>query len=249
MEAMKRQPRTQFENLKYEVAREARRRDLPVQVGAGDQPYLRVEDHRRLRELVWALIVEGVMTIGSDQANENWPHLSLTEYGEEVVNNPEANPHDVADYLARIRASGPMDEIEERYVTQAIQAYLKGLPDASAVMLGAASEHLIISLIEDIAEKDAASSAAANAALQGKALGMLRFARDYFKAREKQLPHELRASLDSTFASVGDLLRLSRNDAGHPALPNVGREQCFVNLQLYPKYRTWVMQATSKLPL
>jgi hypothetical protein len=249
LEAMRRNPRTQFENLKYEVARVAAERGVGGQESAGGQPYLRREDHRRLRETVWALIVEGVMTVGMDDANESWPFLSLTEFGEEHVQDPTANPHDISEYLNRLRTGAPLDDIEERYLTQSLDAYARNLPDASAVMLGASSEHLLIELVADISTKDSSAKAGADKALRGPALGMLRFARDYFVPKQAKLPRELRENLETTFLGIAALVRTTRNDAGHPALPAVSREQCFVNLQVFPGYRAWIIGARKVIPL
>ena len=249
LEAMRRQPRTQFENLKSEVARVAIQRGLANPDPAGGQPYLRLEDHRGLREAVWELIVEGVMTVGMDASNENWPFLSLTEYGEEHVKNPAANPHEIGEYMKLLREVAPLGEIEERYVTQALQAFRRNLPDATAVMIGAASEHLLILLLQEIGSKDTSRKAAAEKALDGPALGMLRFARDYFVPLQSKLPRELRENFETTFLGVAALIRVGRNDAGHPALPSVDREQAFVNLRLYPGYRAWLQRAKTLLPL
>jgi hypothetical protein len=116
-------------------------------------------------------------------------------------------------------------------------------------MLGAASEHLLIELVKDISATDASAKAGADKAMDGPALGMLRFARDYFVPKPKKLPRELRENLETTFLSIAALIRATRNDAGHPALPAVSREQCFVNLQLFPGYRAWIIGARKVIPL
>lgn len=247
LEAMRRNPRTQYENLKTDVGVVAAERGLEVQDWNGRKS-LRPEDHRRLLEMIWALITEGVMTIGF-QNNESWPFVSLTEYGEEHIKGGHATPYDVADFISRLEAAGALDDVEKRYITQSLQAYVHNLPDASAVMLGAASEHLLIELVKEISAKDATAKAAGDKVLDGPALGMLRFARDYFVPKAKNLPRELRENLETTFLSIAALIRATRNDAGHPELSNVSREQCFVNLQLFPGYRAWILDARNVLPL
>jgi hypothetical protein len=242
LEAMRRNPRTQYENLKLDVGVVAAERGLDVRDWNGQKSLL-PEDHRRLLEMIWALITESVMTVGFEN-NESWPFVSLTEYGEEHVKGGQATPHDVTDFISRLEAAGPLDDIEERYITQSLQAYVRNLPDASAVMLGAASEHLLMQLVKEISAKDASAKGGADKALDGPALAMLRFARDYFV-----LPRELRENLETTFLSIAALIRATRNDAGHPALPAVSREQCFVNLQVFPGYRAWIMGARNVIPL
>jgi len=112
LEALRRNPRTQYENLKYEVATVAAERGLAIQVAANRQPTLPQADFRRLRETISSLITEGVMTAGMDDSNPAWPFVSLTEYGEEFVLNQRATPHDRAEYLDRLRNAGALDDID-----------------------------------------------------------------------------------------------------------------------------------------
>jgi hypothetical protein len=85
LEALRRTPGTQYVNLDIETARVARERGLPIRQGT--EPHLELHDMRRFRETLWALVVEGVVVIGKDAYNDQWPWLSLTEYGEEVVSS------------------------------------------------------------------------------------------------------------------------------------------------------------------
>jgi hypothetical protein len=248
LEAMRRDPQTQFENLKYATAEVANERGLYSDATPNAQPRIDRSDFRRLREAIWALIAEGVIVVGSD-SGESWPWVSLTEYGERYVKDQRANPHDRSEYLKRVRAVAEVDEVEGRYVLQALDAYAHNLPDAAAVMIGAASEHLLILTLSDVASNDATASAAIQGALAGPALAMHRLAREYFLERRAKLPRDLAETLETTFLGIASVIRVARNDAGHPALPSVDRERCFVLLQLYPDYRAWLFRARTLLPL
>lgn len=249
LEALKSKPGTQFENLKYDVGAEAAKRGLAVDSAGGSQAILQRPDWRTLREVIWELISERVLVVGMDDSNESWPFLSLTTYGEDYVRNQRATPHDRSDYLSRVLASGPADDVEQRYVTQALEAFARDLPDAAAVMIGAAAEHELIRLVTAIAAKDPAESATATAALDQPALKMLRFAESYFNSRQAKLPRRLRETFGTTFMSVAQVIRQTRNDGGHPTLPAVDRQQVFVVLQLYPEYRAWLREVEPLLPL
>lgn len=52
----------------------------------------------------------------------------------------------------------------------------------------------------------------------------------------------------STSLGVASVIRGSRNDAGHPTLPRVERDDAFVLLRLYPSYRAWVYRVIGDLP-
>lgn len=41
-----------------------------------------------MREIIWDLIIQRILTIG-DYHNDNWPHLSVTEYGQKVLRSED----------------------------------------------------------------------------------------------------------------------------------------------------------------
>lgn len=63
---------------------------------------LQKQDVNRVREVIWDLITERVLTIG-DYHNDSWPWLSLTEYGTQVIESTEPVPNDSTGYFARIK--------------------------------------------------------------------------------------------------------------------------------------------------
>jgi hypothetical protein len=251
LEALRMGPPEQYTNLKIRTAGVAGQRGYPVEPQPhGRPPMLLREDERRFRETVQALIQEGVLVPGMDESNDHWPFLSLTEYGEEVVRAGRILPHDTEGYLSALAQDRPLDEVEARYLPQALEAFRRNLPDASAAMLGSASEHLLIQLGEAIEATDRANAAAARRKIDGPALGLLTFLHDYFSRRRTSLTRESRETLDTTFAGIASLIRVTRNDAGHPAIGRpVDRDQAFVNLRLFPVYRSWVLSVITRLPI
>jgi hypothetical protein len=247
LEGLRREPRTQYRMLERKTAEVARERGLAVR--ANHETHLDPQDLRRFREMVWTLVIEGVIAIGMNDANDEWPWLSLSEYGEAVVVGEPVSPYDQNEYLNALTAEAPLDDIERSYITQALGAFRHNLPDAAAVMLGAASEHLMIYLGERVAQTDQGEAAPAQRALDGSALQLLRWLHEYFDARKARLERRLREDLNTTFSGIAATIRNSRNDAGHPALEPVGRGQVFVNLELFIPYRTWVIRAANALPL
>ena len=61
-----------------------------VQLDPADEP--------RLRSTFWQLVAEGVMALGINGGNEQWPWMSLTARGREVVSRKEhsSSPGDPA---------------------------------------------------------------------------------------------------------------------------------------------------------
>jgi len=107
---------------------------------------------------LWGLIIEGVVVPGwDDDGNGAWPFLRVTEYGKRCVESGEVTPHDPEGFLNALDRVSPLDAVEQRFVRQSLDAYRRGLPDASAVMLGCASEHLLVTLGCALVDSDPAA--------------------------------------------------------------------------------------------
>ncbi len=158
-EALRRGAPEQYSTLQQQVAQILVGQGLPTQDTTSGYPSVRGLDQRRFREIVWQLINQGVLVQGINEYNPQWPWLSLTEWGEEYVRSGGADVYDPDGYLAQLEHNRPLDNIERQYLSQASAALRADLPDASAVMLGAAAEHLLIRLAEQLVANDAAGTA------------------------------------------------------------------------------------------
>src|SRR5437016_14590579 len=94
LEALRNKPRTQYLSLKSATASVAQRLGYEVQEQMSGEPTLQRADERRFREAIWSLIIEGVMVIGQDASNADWPWSSLSEYGEETIKAGRPIPND-----------------------------------------------------------------------------------------------------------------------------------------------------------
>jgi hypothetical protein len=224
---------------------------LPVEGGAhGYEPSIRRIDERRFREIVWELVIQGVLVIGLNASNPEWPWLSVSEWGEEYVREGGPDVYDPDGYLRDLASDHPLDEIEQRYLSQASAAFRADLPDAAAVMIGAASEHLLLLLADAIVEKEKTGGATKVEKMRdGPALKLLNEVSKYMEPRRKNLERSLAEGFETTFHGVAHMIRTSRNDAGHPALSAVDRDQAFVDLRLFPLYRRWVYAVIDALPI
>ena len=193
-------------------------------------------------EVIWSLIFEGVVSPGVDDSNLNLPFLRVTEYGEECLKEDRFVPHDPEGYLVEFHRVCPgVDPIITAYLTEALQCYLRSLHKSAAVMLGAASEQAILLLIEawlrsiqDEARRVQLTSQVNKANSIFKKFELFQRHLAGFRA---DLPRESSENLDSLLVSVFDLIRNSRNDAGHPArMSDITRETNYAHLRLFVPY-------------
>lgn len=246
LEALRRQPPQQFINFQHHVAAVLQERGLAVE--GGMQPTIRRDDDAQFLEILFELLHQGILIQAKNSNNAGWPWLGLTARGKQYLEDSDPDAHDPDGYLASLDEDEPLDDVERRYLAQAAAAFRADLPDAAAVMLGAASEHLLLRLAEAIVNTDAGATKIAKA-INGPALPLLRAVNSYLDGKRSDLPRELREQLDTTFAGVASVIRTSRNDGGHPALPSVDRETVYVLLRMFATYRRWVIGVIGALPL
>jgi hypothetical protein len=184
--------------------------------------YLEPGESSLIHEVVWTFIIQGILVPGVNDSNQGWPFLRLTDYGRRCIEKETVLPHDPDGYFSDFHASVPnVDHVVVEYLTEALQCFLRDLQRASAVMLGAASEKAVLVLIESYA--NAISDKARKTQVENqlaKATSIFRkfdvFERGFIGVKTN-LPKHLSENTDSLLRGVFDLIRNSRNEAGHPA--------------------------------
>ena len=195
----------------------------------------------QIMEGVWSLIGQGLAYINYLQpAPANW-RLEITARGRAVVNDEGINPDDPAGYIQNLGREIPdLSEIVKNYVHEALYAYNDQLYRSSAVMLGVASEAAVLEVAPALAqtmregkkqqylEQLEAPNRSYNAKFEDF--------RNKLESRKDSLPEELTKDLNLTMNSVGELLRVYRNKAGHPTGEEVSRHKCFTWLHMFVEY-------------
>jgi|Deesub1362A_J573_1020465.scaffolds.fasta_scaffold03420_7 hypothetical protein len=228
LEALRQEPSTQFGNVHRKV------RDL-----APD--YNGPRDDLIVREIIWELLVQGVLAPGINRVNLEFPWIHVTGYGMECLNANTILPHDPDGYLERLQqqVGRPLDDIVLTYVRESLLTFLAGHYLAATVLLGVASERCIDLLIETYLSAIADANRRATFKKKVKQAG--RSVKRRFDALRDELlalalPLELQDALDIQLSGIFTLIRYSRNDAGHPTGRTVDRDVAYGNLLLFPQY-------------
>jgi hypothetical protein len=208
--------------------------------GSGSQKYMPSDDREKVRQIVWEFILQGILAIGRDEANPNFPFVSITEHGKKVLESGETLPYDPDGYLRKLKTDIPnLDPIIEMYVAESLQAYLKGLMFSSAVTLGVASEQAFLLLLDTFTNAIADPSTKSSFE---KLQDMFQIKPKFDQLKNKlmgikeTLPKKLKEDLESQFDGIFNLIRVTRNDAGHPTGRKIERDVAFVNLRLFIIY-------------
>ncbi|MCK4512866.1 hypothetical protein KAW64_14070 [bacterium] len=195
-----------------------------------------------VRQIMWGLLLEGIVVFGKDWANGDFPWYRVTEYGESVLSQQGAQPHDPDGFLAEFDARNPnADGVIRSYLVEAVETFNRGCFKASAVMLGCASEQAILVLnaafegaIEDSAEQKKYKKAS-NWQIYTK-FKVLQAGLENM-ADKKMLPREEMEAVRGDVPGVFQLIRGFRNQAGHPSqLSDVPRDTMFLNLRVFIEY-------------
>lgn len=246
LDCLNQMPEDQFAHLYAAVARTAavERKLVPDPNKAGDRHAyyaLASKDAARVQDVVWDLIIEGVLRPGlRDGANDNLPFYHLTELGKAAVASTPASPYDPDGYLKRLKAALPsLDPVITTYLEESLKTFRIGCLLSSTVTLGCASEQAFLLLVEAYAKALKPSQQAKfEKATKGK---MLKTQYDEFLKMLQghlrgHLPRDLDADLDTTLLGVFSMIRNLRNDAGHPTGRFAPREVCNSNLHVFPSY-------------
>ncbi len=236
----------QYTSLQHVVGEVFERRDPPQpQQGrsrtftmSGGSSSLDREDREIFLEVFWDLFRQGIITIGLNDANKEFPWFRVSSHGKRILENQESYFfHDVSTYEQLIRNEIPnIDDVTMIYLKEAMQAFRVGCVLSSTVMLGVSTEHTFNLLIETINNNPTHAPTYQDVNNQWGALRRVNKFKSILDTQVSTLPREIKEDLDTHFAGILSVIRNFRNQSGHPSGHIIDREQCYVLLQLFIPY-------------
>jgi len=125
------------------------------------------------------------------------------------------------------------------YVQESLQCFLRNIPNASSVMLGVASERVFDLLFESFQNYIQDQRVIEKFELAKKRASL----KQRYDLVEKELERHkvnlspnVKENLDINLAGIFTLIRLQRNDSGHPTGLSIDRDQMFVHLRMFVMY-------------
>jgi len=196
------------------------------------------QDSELFLEVFWGLFREGIITLGCNDANREFPFFRVSSFGKRLLQGKDAYFfHDVASYEKIIRAEIPsIDDVTLAYLKEAMQAFRSGCILSATVMLGVAAEHSFLSLLDVIDQNATHRQTYAPVMKQRSILPKMNKFKEILDRQAGSLSPELREDLDTRFTGILSLIRTFRNDSGHPSGNIVSREQAYILLQLFVPY-------------
>jgi hypothetical protein len=212
--------------------------------GSPGEARLHAQDVELVRDVFWDLFRQGFITLGKNDNNETWPWFRLSHFGEAALKTQSPYRfHDRNSFLGLVRTSVPDISAEALvYLGEAVAAFYADCLLSSCVMLGVAAESEFLRLVE------VAGSNATHGATFGPVQGQRTIRQkitkfhDRLKPLGSSLPQDAVEDLESNFLMIQSVLRIARNEAGHPTAAKVQREQVYVYLQLFIPFARQLMR-------
>lgn len=228
----------QFQHLVIGAAEVLERREGRGQPDR-QQRRLSPTDSELVREIFWDLFLQRIITLGINDSNREFPFFKVSSQGKRILANQ--NPyifHDVSTYTKLIQTNIPsINATTLLYLQESMQSFRSGCLLAATVMLGVASEHSFLLLIEAAETNATYAQHFVNTSTQKTMLQKFRKFRAALEQHvQSALPSELKEDLDVQFDGILSVIRTFRNDAGHPSGKIMEREQVYVLLQMFVPY-------------
>ena len=159
----------------------------------------------------------GYLAWGLDFSNPNPPFFHLTEQGRKTLAQLSSDPGNPAGYLLRIDSVGTINPIAKSYLEEALNCFIADLNKAAAVMVGGASESLVIELRDAVVAKQGQLGKVVPKDLKDwRPLKILSGLKNVFDQYAASLPKTLKEEYESYWPAFTQQIRSARNDAGHP---------------------------------
>lgn len=196
------------------------------------------QDREILLEVFWDLFRQGIITLGLNDSNREFPFFRVSSHGKRILENQSSYFfHDVSTYEKLIRTEIPnIDDVTMIYLKEAMQAFRVGCVLSSTVMLGVSTEHTFELLIEKINGNPRHIGDFKAVGKQWGALRRVNIFKSILDTQLDSLSRDIKEDLDTHFAGILSVIRNFRNQSGHPSGNVIDREQCYVLLQLFIPY-------------
>lgn len=245
----------QYEHLVIGVADVfARRRSPNPQPGnyvSQTRAQLHSYDVELVRDVFWDLFRQGFITLGLNSSNTNWPFFRLSHFGQKALESDSPYRfHNTASFLALLHENVPdISQEAVSYLDEAVGTFYAGCNLASCVMLGVAAEAEFLRLV-DIASTNSTHGVSFHAVIKERAIRskITKFLGVLKPILPSLAPKKNFEDIDLNFSLIQSVLRVARNDAGHPtgtAIPE--REQVYIFLQLFVPFAVQVARLRDAL--
>ena len=189
-------------------------------------------DALTIHEIIWELLIQGVLAPGKNSLNLNLPFFHVTDYGYDCLESGEIVLHDYDRYLHDLEASinEPLDFIIRAYVHAAQKAFLSGNYLATMSLLADAGSRcidMLADMLDHVQHQDVARGE------QTPREGLERIRAILLSLHLKE---ELREEVGLHLQGLENLIAHTHARNGRPLAVSIGRQSAQGALLLFPQY-------------
>ncbi len=203
-------------------------------------------------EVLHELATANVIMPGVDRGHLGWPWLRVTEHGRQVIRQGRPIPFDPDQYMAAAQPRlADLSPLALEVLREAVATYHRGYVRSSAMLLGTASELVMMQLIDAfVAGRPEKDRERLTALMADKSIyARYRIFRDEFeRARDSlKVPDTLSKDIEAIVDLVFNAVRLTRNEAGHPSGAPLNAVLVATTLQAFLEYADRIARLSAYL--
>jgi hypothetical protein len=198
-------------------------------------PFVR-QNAEELLTYMYDLFRTGHLSWGFNYENPDPPWCHLTEKGRKALQAFSRDPVNPAGYLSHVSKLKPINPVALSYLKEGLSTYNSDCFRAAAVMLGAATECIILELRDTLSKRMKDLGKSPSKHLEDwkvkTALDAIKKGLDPFK---KSMPNPLGEAYEAYWPAFIQQIRATRNDAGHPSnIEPVTEDSVHASLLIFP---------------
>jgi hypothetical protein len=179
----------------------------------------------------------GYLAWGFDLSNPAPPFCHLTEQGKRALSHVSRDPANPSGYLSSLRSKVTLSEVVNSYVEEALHTWNAGCFKATAVMIGVASEALILEIRDVLSSRmDNLGQTKPADLMEWKVKRVLDAIEAVLGSKTGAMPRELADAFEAYWPAFTLQIRTIRNDSGHPKSADpVRQDSVHAALLIFPE--------------
>ena len=205
-----------------------------------------LQEQQALLASFYDLFRVGYLSWGADLANPAPPFCHVTALGRRALAQHSRDPANPDGYMAHLQRQGAVGPVAESYIREALNTFNTACFKATAVMVGAAAEGLVLGVRDALVAKLQTLGQPVPPGLNDwRIKRVLSAIEAALAARKAMMPPTLFERLEANWPAFTHQIRTARNDAGHPvSVEPVTADEVHASLLIFPQLAALATQLT-----
>lgn len=158
----------------------------------------------------------GFLAWGYNASNPSPPFCHVTDRGGQALENLTRDPSNPNGYLLHLESKAQINDISLSYLKEGLDCYVAALYKSAAVMVGAASESIILDLRDITLAKIRETGSPPRGMDDWKIRTILSSLKTVFDEKKKHFDKQVKEEYEAYWSAFTQQIRTVRNEVGHP---------------------------------